>query len=173
MNKFKILILVFLISNFYTDVFAQNLAYANMEQIINSSNVGKKIIEHFSKKNNKLKNDLKVIEQTIMEKENTLISQKNILQPEEYNKKVSLIRQEILDFNKNSQKKSRTLNAERDKLSKEFMIEINKVLRDYAVKNNIDIIFSSTQMLIGKSKLDVTENILEEVNKKITNFKIK
>ena len=35
MSKFKILILVFLISSLYPSVFAQNLAYANMEKIIN------------------------------------------------------------------------------------------------------------------------------------------
>ena len=69
MSKFKILILVFLISSLYPSVFAQNLAYANMEKIINTSDVGKKIIDHFSKKNNKIKNDLNEIEKTIIEKE--------------------------------------------------------------------------------------------------------
>ena len=34
------------------------------------------------------------------------------------------------------------------------------------------MIFSSNQMLIGKSSLDLTENILQNVNKNIKNFEI-
>ena len=52
-------------------------------------------------------------------------------------------------------------------------IEINKILKEFAENNNIDIIFSSNQMLIGKSSLDVTDDLLEQVNSKIKNFKIK
>ena len=64
-------------------------------------------------------------------------------------------------------------NLRKEKISKSFLIEINKVLREYAESNNIDMILSSSQMLIGKSNLDVTENILKEVNNKIKDFKIK
>ena len=34
------------------------------------------------------------------------------------------------------------------------------------------MILSSNQMLIGKSSLDLTEKILQQVNKNIKNFKI-
>ena len=57
-------------------------------------------------------------------------------------------------------------------MSNAFLIEINKVIKEYAEKNNIDMILSSNQMLIGKSNLDLTEKILQEVNKNIKNFKI-
>ena len=53
------------------------------------------------------------------------------------------------------------------------MNEINKILKEFAETNNIDIIFSSNQMLIGKSKLDVSNDLLNIVNKQITNFKNK
>ena len=43
---------------------------------------------------------------------------------------------------------------------------------DYAKKKNIDIILSSQQIVIGKSELDVTNDILKIVNEKINNFKI-
>ena len=39
-------------------------------------------------------------------------------------------------------------------------------------KKNIDIILSSQQIVIGKSELDVTNDILKIVNEKINNFKI-
>ena len=64
-------------------------------------------------------------------------------------------------------------NLRKEKISKSFFNWNNKVLEKYAESNNIDMILSSSQMLIGKSNLDVTENILKEVNNKIKDFKIK
>ena len=39
-------------------------------------------------------------------------------------------------------------------------------------KKYIDIILSSQQIVIGKSELDVTNDILKIMNEKINNFKI-
>tara|TARA_Y100000590_G_scaffold327200_1_gene371469 strand:- start:400 stop:927 length:528 start_codon:yes stop_codon:yes gene_type:complete len=171
--KYKILIIFFLLITLNTYSYGQTIAYANLDKVIKSSEVGKKIINYFYEKNEKMISKIKLNENEIREKEKSLISQKNVLQADEYNKKVNLIKSEIKDFNINRKKQIDVLNIEKDKVSKSFLIEINKILRDYAEENNIDIILSSNQMLVGKSNLDVTENIITKVNKKITKFEIK
>ena len=163
------LIFLVLISNYS---YSQNIAYANLDLIIKNSNVGKKIIIYFDDKNKEMIKQIKNEEKKIREKEKSLISQKNILQEDEYLKKVNMIKKEVEIFNKNSKEKINQLNIKKEKISKLFLVEVNKILRDYAETNNIDIIFSSNQMLIGKSNLDLTKNILENVNNKINNFKI-
>ncbi len=152
--------------------YSQNIAYANLDLIVKSSNIGKKIIDYFDEKNKKMISEIKGQEKQIREKEKSLISQKNILQADEYTKKVNNIKNEINEFNKSSKKKINELNKQKQTASKLFLDEINKILKQYAETNKIDIIFSSNQMLIGKSDLDLTKNILEQVNKKIKNFKI-
>ena len=138
-----------------------------------NSNVGKKIIIYFSDKNKKIINSIKKKESEIKQKEQSLISQKNILETIEYNKKVESIKKEIIIFNNSNKAKLDNLKIQRDEVTKSFLVEINKILKEYAEKNNIDIIFSSKQMLIGKSNLDITDKILIEVNKKIKKFDIK
>ena len=172
MKKYYIYILFILSITFTTNSYSQKIAYANLDLIINSSDVGKKIISYFSSKNDKLIQEVKEKKIEINESEKKLISQKNILDDNEYNKKINILKKQIEEFNKISSKKKNQLNLEKNKVSESFLIEINKILRDYAEANNIDIIFSSNQMLVGKSNLDVTQNILNEVNKNITNFKI-
>jgi len=171
-KKYYIYILFILSITFTTNSYSQKIAYANLDLIINSSDVGKKIISYFSSKNDKLILEVKEKKIEINESEKKLISQKNILDDNEYNKKINILKKQIEDFNKISSEKKNQLNLEKNKNNKNSLIEINKILRDYAEGNNIDIIFSSNQMLIGKSNLDVTQNILNEVNKNITNFKI-
>ncbi len=168
-NFFIYVIFLILISNYS---YSQNIAYANLDLIIKNSNVGKKIITYFEDKNKETIKQIKNEEKKIREKEKSLISQKNILQEDEYLKKVNMIKKEVEVFNNNSKEKINQLNIKKEKISKLFLVEVNKILRDYAETNNIDIIFSSNQMLIGKSNLDLTKNILENVNNKINNFKI-
>ena len=172
MRKYKILIYFFLILIQTTYSYSQNIAYANLDLIIQNSEVGKKIISYFSDKNEKMINEFKANENIIRDKEKSLISQKNVIEPDEYIKKIEIIKKEIQEFNNKSKKQLRELNQEKEAVSKSFLIEVNKILKEYAEKNKIDIIFSSKQMLIGKSSLDLTENILKSVNKKIKNFEI-
>ena len=162
--------IIFCLSNNFA--YSQNISYANLDLIIKTSDVGKKIISYFSEKNQKVIDELKKKELQIREKENKLISQKNLLQEQEFSKKVNDIKKEIQEFNAKSKERINKLKDERQIVSNAFLIEINKVIKEYAEKNNIDMILSSNQMLIGKSSLDLTEKILQQVNKNIKNFKI-
>tara|TARA_B000000532_G_C18772461_1_gene364612 strand:- start:106 stop:627 length:522 start_codon:yes stop_codon:yes gene_type:complete len=169
--KTLFLITIFLLVTFQAN--SQNIVYANLDILINKSNVGQKIIKHFSDKNNDLNDELKKIEKKIKDQETSLISQKNILQPEEYAKKVKNLNNEIKNFNQDRITKIKKINNEREEVLKSFQTEINKILKSFAENNNIDIIMSSNQMLIGKSNLDVTNDLQKIINNKIKSFEIK
>jgi len=171
-NKFIInfLLIFFIISS---QSYAQSIAYANLDKIIKSSDVGKKIILFFENENEKLNKQISLEEKSLIDKEKSLINKKNILSNEEFEKNVNSIKKDISIFKQNRQNKIIALNNRKDKISNMLLTEINLILRDFAEKNKIDMIISSNQMLIGKSSLDVTENILKEVNNKIKNFDIK
>ncbi len=173
MKKLKTLFLItiFLLVTFQAN--SQNIVYANLDILINKSNVGQKIIKHFSDKNKDLNDELKKIEKKIKDQETSLISQKNILQPEEYAKKVKNLNNEIKNFNLDRITKIKKINNEREEVLKSFQTEINKILKSFAENNNIDIIMSSNQMLIGKSNLDVTNDLQKIINNKIKSFEIK
>ena len=161
---------LFLLSFFITNVFSQNVVYANLDEIIKSSNVGSAIIDHYSKKNDKLIQDIKIKEKEIKEKEKLLISQKNILQPDEYTNKVNSLKKEINIFNNQSNEQLKNLNNEKENKTRNFMDQINIILKEFAEQNNIDIILNSNQILIGKSNIDVTDEILTIVNENIKKF---
>ena len=139
----------------------------NLDQIIKSSSAGKDIVNFFNDKNKKLVDKIKNKEKEIQEKERSLVAQKNILEPEEFQKKINLLKDEIINFNKTNDTSLKNIKLEKEKVLNSFLLEINKILKEFAENNNIDIIFSSSQMLIGKSNLDVTNDLLLIVNKKI------
>ena len=100
-TKYLLIIILFL---FTTNSYSQNIAYANLDKIVKNSTSGKKIIEHYQKINSKIVLEIRNKEKNIKDKERTLISQKNILEATEYNKKVNLLKEEINIFNNENKK---------------------------------------------------------------------
>ena len=172
MTKFKFYKLIIIFTLLASVCKAQSIAYANLDLIVTTSDVGKKIISNYKKKNKKLLEEFKIEEKKIKEKEKKLISQKNILQDDEYIKRVDQLKKEVNIFNEQNKKKLYDLNLDRDKILESFLKEINKTLNVFADQNKIDLILSSKQIIIGKSNLDVTNDILIIVNKKIKGFEI-
>ena len=173
MNKYKIIF--FFLINFviFNYSYSQNIVFADLDKIIKNSDAGKKIIEHFLNENKVLLNEFESIKNEIKKKEQALISQKNLLAEDEYSKKIDNLKIEVNNFNSMSNKKLKELNDLKILVSNSFKKEINKVLKEFSEKNKIDLIISSNQILIGKSNIDVTNDLLIIVNKKITKFEIK
>ena len=168
-NFFLILILVSLTSYGYS----QNIVYANLEYLVQNSIAGKNIINHFDKLNQKLSNEINNDKKIILEKEKSLISKKNILDEEEFTSEVKKLQNELISINNANKEKLNNINDDKDEVSKSFMSQINIILKEFAETNNIDIVISSKQMLIGKSSLDVTDDLMKIIDKKIKKFEIK
>tara|TARA_B100000073_G_C23673789_1_gene549721 strand:+ start:417 stop:938 length:522 start_codon:yes stop_codon:yes gene_type:complete len=152
--------------------YSQTIYYADIDKIIKESVPGKKIFTHFEYEQDKFLDEVNKFQVNINKQEQEIISQKNILDQAEYIKKINLLRKDIDVFNQKNNKKINENKLSRDKTIKSLMKEINNILKEFAEKNNIDIILSSNQMLIGKSNLDLTNNILEIVNDKIKKIEI-
>ena len=173
MNKYKIIF--FFLINFviFNYSYSQNIVFADLDKIIKNSDAGKKIITYFLNENKILLNEFETIKNEIKKKEQSLISQKNLIAEDEYLKKIDSLKKEVNNFNSMSNKKSKELNDFKIMVSNSFKKEINKILKEFSEKNKIDLIISSNQILIGKSNIDVTNDLLIIVNKKITKFEIK
>ncbi len=153
--------------------YSQNIVYANLEYLVQNSIAGKNIINHFDKLNQKLSNEINNDKKIILEKEKSLISKKNILDEEEFTSEVKKLRNELISINNANKEKLNNINDDKDEVSKSFMSQINIILKEFAETNNIDIVISSKQMLIGKSSLDVTDDLMKIIDKKIKKFEIK
>ena len=171
MKQVKYIFFCTLFFIFFTEAHSQNIVYVNLDKIIKNSKAGSELIKFYNDKNKETIDKIKIEEQKIRDMEKSLISQKNILEAEEYKKKTDIVSNEIINFNKNNKKIMKELNLNKDKSIQLLIKDINIILEEYAINNKIDIIMSSNQILIGKSNLDVTNKILEIVDSKIKKFK--
>jgi outer membrane protein len=144
-----------------------NIVFVDMDKIIASSNAGKKIqssIDKFAKKENQ---KFDSIESNLKQKEQEILKQKNVMSKEELDKKVksfqtelSKLRKEKIEFNRNIIKKNKDA-------TNKMVNEINKILTQYASDNSVSLIIQKKNIIIGKTELDITPQILKEFNSKV------
>ena len=149
-------------NNSYAEIF-----YIDIDMIINQTNVGKHINKEFE--NAKKINNAKNLEtkNKLVKREEKLITQKNILDENEFNNKLNLFRKDVDDFNQLSQKSNRDLQNNLMKNKANFLKLIEPILLDYVAANNITYLLQKKYIIVGHNDLNKTTNIIDLVDKKI------
>jgi len=165
MNK----IIFYSVSIFFilTNVSFSQVVYIDINKVLNESIAGKqaiKSLENEIKSKNKNFNDE---EKKLLTEEENIIAKKNILSENDYKNEVVKLRKKINDYNIGKNKELKKLNEKKKSLQNKFMEKINPIIADYASNNNISIVIRKEYMIIGKTELDISNNILKIVNQKI------
>tara|TARA_B100000963_G_scaffold235251_1_gene205627 strand:- start:613 stop:1131 length:519 start_codon:yes stop_codon:yes gene_type:complete len=165
MKYFLIIILTFL--KFEIGLANEKIAFIDLNFIMNNSVAGIEInsfINNLSKEKNK---DFKVIENEIKKDENELISKKNIIEENIYNKKVNEIRIRINNYKLERQKFNKNLNEKKIKYNNLLLEKLNPIISNYVEKNSITMVLPKKMIIIGKKDLDITKQVLEILDKSI------
>ena len=140
------------------------ISYVDMDLLMNSSEAGKSIASQLTTIHKKTTAELKKIEEELKKEESDLIKQKNVISNEEFEKKLSLLRNKASDYQKQRKKFNDSINKKRLDATSELISLIQPILAEYANNNSISIIFQKKNIIIGKTELDITEDILKILN---------
>ena len=172
----KILLLsVLIIFSFLTNpvISEQKIAFINMNKVISTSNSGSSILKQLTELTNKNSKFLKNEENKFKQEETKLISQKNIISDADFKKKVDELKSKIEDYNKNRDKMIKDFNKLKIDNTNKLLKLINPILLKFSNENEISIILQKKNLVIGKTELDITEEVIKIVNIEVKEFKIK
>ena len=150
---------------------AEKIVYLNMEIIMKTSKVGKSIIKKINETNEKNLSKFKKIEEDLKNDEQDLITKKNILSEEEFKKKFDLLKKKINDYRILRQNSIQDITTKRRKASSEFFKKINPILGKYATENDISFILQKKNIIMGKTELDITDDVLKIIDKEVSKIK--
>ena len=143
------------------------IVYVDVQSILENSNVGKKAFDNLNDLIEKKKSNFVEIENQLKSEENEILKQKNILSENELNAKISDFQNKINDYNLKKQQFTKEVNDQRLNITNNLLKSLNLILSDYASKNEISIILQKKNIIIGKSTLDVTKDVLKIFNENI------
>ena len=127
---------------------------------ITGQNITKTLDDYKKKKLQILKSN----EADILKKEKNLISQKNILSPDEYEKKINELKKEINQFNLDKNNISNEYEKKKNDQLKLFMQRLRPVIEEYIEKNSISMVFNQKNLFIADKKYDITKQIIEIID---------
>tara|TARA_B110000902_G_scaffold75128_1_gene88971 strand:- start:345 stop:866 length:522 start_codon:yes stop_codon:yes gene_type:complete len=165
-----LIIFLFLINPTFSE---QKIAFINMDKVISISNTGSSILQQLTDLNNKNLKFLKNEEKKFKEKEAKLISQKNIISEADFQNRINELKSEIKDYNQNRIKMIEDFNKLKVNNTNNLLKLINPILVKFSNDKEISIILQKKDLVVAKSELDITDEIIKIVNKDVKNFKIK
>ncbi len=159
---------------FFNSTFAEEkIVYLDVNILLTESDAGKYINNELKNINDKNIEEFKKIENSIKAEEENLLKQKNILSEEEFNNKLNNLREEYKLYQELTKTKNNDLKILRDNAGNQILKIINEILAEYSTKNKISLIMEKKNIVIGRTELDITKNVLEMLNTKIKKVELK
>ena len=166
LNKFFFIFIIF----FFNIAQANNIepiAYIDMDFIIKNSEIGKKTLNSINNLNDKNIDTLKKKEKILKDLENNILSKKNIISKEELDKEVLLLKKKANKFKEDQSKMVEDFKNFKKKEFDEILSKISPIINAYMEKKSVKILLDSKNILIGRSNLNLTNEVIKEINEKI------
>ena len=164
MKKFFFYFLIFFI--FPLNTFAK-VAYIDLKLILKESDVGKFVNDHINKIKNENYSKFKEKENKLIDKEKLLISQKNILNEVEYNKRIGVLTEEVKKYRADKKDSIDRINKIKIDYTKEILKSLNPIIAKYVDLNSISLVIPKKNIIVGKKNLDITDQIIKLLNDNI------
>ena len=145
----------------------ENIAFLDVDYIVNKSKPAISIINEIEKLKEKEQKKLKKIGDELQKKNDEIAKSKNLLSEKELNDKIISLREEAKTFEQTKIKKINEINKKRATELNKFLQLIRPVIAEYMKENSISMIIDKKNLFMGESKKDITKDILDLVNKKI------
>ena len=145
----------------------KSIVYIDLNKIMNNSIAGKSITSQLENNHRKNISKFKNIEEQLKKEEAAIISQKNVITKEEFEKKIIDLRDKANKFRKERNDNINNLNNQRLEATSKMITLIRPILSEFSDKNSISLIIDKKNIIIGKTLLDITDDILKIVNEKI------
>ena len=167
----KFLGILFFILIFFLNITKINssepIAYIDMDFIIQNSEIGKKTLDSIKILNDKNINVLKKKEKILKDLESKIISKKNIISKDNFDKEVLLLKDKANKFKQEQSKMVEDFNNYKKRELDGILKKISPIINSYMEKKSVKILLDSKNILIGRSNLNLTNEVIKEINEKI------
>ena len=167
--KIKVLLLIIFFIFFSKVSISQEnkTVYLDLNMIMANSNAGKSINSQLEDNHKKNIANFKKLEEALKNEEAKIISQKTVISKEDFEKKIMNLRDKANKYRKERNDSINNLNNQRLDATQKMITLIRPILSEYSDNNSISLIIQKRNIIIGKTSLDITDDILKIVDEKI------
>ena len=158
-------ILIFYITLTTFSISAEKTVFLDIDFVLNNSNYGKSIYSRLDELNKKNFDNLVKMEKELEKKKKSIDVSKNISTKENLDQQISLFNQDVKNFRSEKSKILKNFELKKKNEIDNFLVKVNPIVQDYMKANSISIVLPKNQIFMGNVDMDITNDIIELVNK--------
>lgn len=151
---------------------ALNLAVVDVDTILSKSKAAKSIKKQIDQKREKFLKNVKKEEDKLRKDQKAIEAKRAEMTKEDLLKKAQ-------EFEKGRLKARKSIQEQKIKLDKAYALSMNKltkvifeVCQEIADERKIDLIITKQNIIVGNLSLDITQDVLARMNKKLPNLTV-
>lgn len=146
--------------------------YVDFKYILNNSLAGKQAQQTLQKKLNNGIKQLKAKETKIQSDEKEIIKQKKVISADEYKKRVTTLRKKVALLQKERDDLLNGVAKQKTKARSELLKNLNPLIKDFMQEKKIRMVIDKKSILLADETLDLTQEIIKRLNKKLKTIKL-
>jgi len=153
--------------------FAEETYFIDMNKLLNQSKAGKEAQDFLKKKIITADKKFKKEGELLKKEEIDLIAKKKTLSTDEYKKTLNQLREKNVKFQRKRVNFTKAITTQRAEARNKLLKALNPMLTNYMSENNIQIIIDKKYVVMANSKIDLTDKVLEILNKELKSLNLK
>ena len=149
------------------------VVYMDLKFILNNSKAGKGAQDYLKKTFQDNQKQFKQQEDDLKKEENDLLAKKNILDKEQYRAKTDDLRKKVIDYQTKRRGSIEKITKQRADARQALLEKLDPIINTYIDENNISLVIDKKFTIGGNTNLDITDIIIEKLNKELPSLSIK
>lgn len=148
------------------------IAVVDMNKVLQVSEAAKDARNQLEAKRKEYQDQITSQETSLRSSEQELIKNKSSLSEEEFNKKRAALEEKIVSAQKLVQEHKKSLDTGFNNSLNALQNEIAGIVGDIAKERKLSLVLSNEGIILGERSLDITDEVLSRLNKKITKLPV-
>ncbi len=159
---------------FSTQSFAeQKIVVMDLKYVLNNSKAGKGAQDFLKKSFETNNKKFTSMEKKLKKQETDLLEKRTILSKEEYKKKSDSLRKSVREYQSQRKKALTKISTQRAESREILMSKIMPIVDIYIKENKISIVMDKKTMIGGLTEFDITNQIVDALNKELPSLNLK
>ncbi len=169
--KFIVVTFFLLVS---TNTFAeQKIVILDLAFVLNNSKAGKGAQDFLTKSYNDNLKKFKDMEENLKSKEKDLLSKKEDLSKKEYKKETDSLRKKVIEYQSTRRSALDKITSQRAESREKLMKTVEPIVDAYIKENGISLVVDKKSTFGGTPDIDITEFIVDKLNKELPSLNLK
>jgi outer membrane protein len=151
----------------------QQIAVVNIQQIMRESTAAKSVREQLESKQKAFQSDISKKEEALQKEDQELAKQRSVLSKDAFEEKARAFRTKATDVQKEVQSKKAMLDNAFEHSLNDIQKAMNEIIAGIAKDKGFIVALPTSQVLYADSKLDISDAVLEQLNKKLAKVDVK